>query len=183
LLAKDGYIQGYNAQVAVDETAQIIVAHELTSSMSDQGQFVPLIDGIEKSLGRKPKEARLTQVIAARPTFKLWPIAASAPMSPRAAPGAPAANSAEPRRATHKGHAAKLKRAGYRSRYRLRKQIVEPVFGQIKQARGFRQFLLRGMEKIRAEWAIICTAHNLTKLAKAASAPTSPGRTAIWTGS
>ena len=62
----------------------------------------------------------------------------------------------------------KLKRAGYRSRYRLRKQIAEPVFGQIKQARGFRQFLLRGIEKVRAEWALICMAHNLTKLAKAA---------------
>ena len=45
---------------------------------------------------------------------------------------------------------AKLKRAGYRSRYRLRKQIVEPVFGQIKQARGFRQFLLRSIDKVRA---------------------------------
>jgi len=52
--------------------------------------------------------------------------------------------------------------------YRLRKQIVEPVFGQIKQARGFRQFLLRGVEKVRAEWAMICTAHNLLKLARAA---------------
>ena len=62
----------------------------------------------------------------------------------------------------------KLKRAGWRSRYRLRKQIVEPVFGQIKQARGFRQFLLRGIEKVKAEWALICTAHNLTKLASAA---------------
>ena len=62
----------------------------------------------------------------------------------------------------------KLRRAGWRSRYRLRKQIVEPVFGQIKQARGFRQFLLRGVEKVRAEWAMICTAHNLLKLAKAA---------------
>jgi hypothetical protein len=50
----------------------------------------------------------------------------------------------------------------------LRKQIVEPVFGQIKQARGFRQFLLRGVEKVRAEWALICTAHNLVKLAKPA---------------
>src|SRR3981189_2428733 len=46
----------------------------------------------------------------------------------------------------------KLKRAGYRSRYRLRKQIVEPVFGQIKQARGFRQFLLRSIDKVKAEW-------------------------------
>jgi hypothetical protein len=61
----------------------------------------------------------------------------------------------------------KLKRGGYRSRYRLRKQIVEPVFGQIKQARGFRQFLLRGLDKVRSEWAMICIAHNLTKLAAA----------------
>src|SRR5438552_17974910 len=61
----------------------------------------------------------------------------------------------------------KRKRAGYRSRYRLRKQIVEPVFGQIKQARGFRQFLLRSIDKVKAEWAMICTAHNLAKLAAA----------------
>ena len=64
--------------------------------------------------------------------------------------------------------AAKLRRAGRRSRYRLRKQIVEPVFGQIKHVRGFRQFLLRGLQKVKAEWALICTAHNLLKLAKAA---------------
>src|SRR5262245_31792762 len=57
LLSKDGYIQGYNAQVAVDGTAQIIVAHGLTPSMSDQHQLVPLIDGIEANLGAKPKEA------------------------------------------------------------------------------------------------------------------------------
>jgi len=61
----------------------------------------------------------------------------------------------------------KLKRAGRRSRYRLRKQIVEPVFGQIKQARGFRQFLLRGLNNVRGEWAMICTVHNLLKLANA----------------
>jgi hypothetical protein len=61
----------------------------------------------------------------------------------------------------------KLKRAGRRSRYRLRKQVVEPVFGQIKQARGFRQFLLRGIDKVKAEWALICTAHKLGKLARA----------------
>jgi hypothetical protein len=60
-----------------------------------------------------------------------------------------------------------IRRAGYRSRYRLRKQVVEPVFGQIKQARGFRQFLLRGLNNVRGEWAMLCTAHNLFKLAKA----------------
>ena len=80
----------------------------------------------------------------------------------------------------------KLKRAGYRSRYRLRKQIVEPVFGQIKQARGFRQFLLRGLETVQAEWALICTAHNITKLAKAiegAHLKSSRRSDPIWTGS
>jgi hypothetical protein len=61
----------------------------------------------------------------------------------------------------------KLEHAGWRSRHRLRKQIVEPVFGQIKQARGSRQFLLRGLNKVRGEWAMICTVHNLLKLAKA----------------
>src|SRR5438128_600385 len=60
---------------------------------------------------------------------------------------------------------AKIKAGGHDSPYRLRKQLPEPVFGQIKQARGFRQFLLRGLERVRAEWAIVCTAHNLLKLA------------------
>ena len=59
----------------------------------------------------------------------------------------------------------RLTRGGHRSRYRLRKQTVEPVFGQIKQARGFRQFLLRGLEKTRGEWSLICLVHNLLKLA------------------
>src|SRR5258708_19284847 len=59
---------------------------------------------------------------------------------------------------------AKIKAGGHASPYRLRKQLPEPVFGQIKQARGFRQFLMRGIDKVRAEWAIVCTAHNLLKL-------------------
>ena len=57
LKTKDGYIQGYKAQAAVDAQAQIIVAQSLTNSMSDQDQLVPLIDGIKDNLGRKPKEA------------------------------------------------------------------------------------------------------------------------------
>jgi hypothetical protein len=68
----------------------------------------------------------------------------------------------------------------------LRKQIVEPVFGQIKQARGFRQFLLRGLEAVQAEWALICTTHNITKLVKrseGAYLKSSRRPDAIWTGS
>ena len=59
---------------------------------------------------------------------------------------------------------ARIRQGGHRSRYRIRKYTVEPVFGHIKQARGFRQFLLRGIDKVRAEWAMICTAHNPAKL-------------------
>src|SRR6266478_1714749 len=72
-----------------------------------------------------------------------------------------AGQNTDPRR----GYAEKIKAGGHASPYRLRKQLPEPVFGQIKQARGFRQFLMRGIDKVRAEWAIVCTAHNLLKLA------------------
>ena len=89
--------------------------------MSDQGQLIPLIDGIEKNLGRKPKEA-----------------------------------------SADAGYCSEANLADLASRG------IGGYIGQIKQARGFRQFLLRSVEKVRAEWAMICTAHNLTKLAKAA---------------
>ncbi len=58
----------------------------------------------------------------------------------------------------------KLRTKHGRKRYGLRKELPEPVFGQIKQVRGFRQFSLRGKEKVRSEWRFICTGHNLLKL-------------------
>ena len=60
----------------------------------------------------------------------------------------------------------RIKAGGHSSPYRLRKQLPEPVFGQIKQARGFRQFLLRGVEKVANEWGLVCLAHNILKLAQ-----------------
>src|SRR5258708_23755692 len=114
-----------------------------------------------------PGRFRRTRAIAVRTICWRSPPGRSTPMS---LPGEP---SIRPKpRAKVGGEMTqkmrqKLKRAGYRSRYRLRKQIVEPVFGQIKQARGFRQFLLRGLEAVQAEWALICTTPNITKLAKA----------------
>jgi hypothetical protein len=168
LKTKDGYIQGYNAQAAVDAEAQIIVAHSLTQSMSDQDQLVPLMDGIKDNLGRKPKEASADAGYLSEANLEAL---AERDVSAYIATGR-AKHPAEGKRKITgpltKSMRDKLKRAGWRSRYRLRKQIVEPVFGQIKQARGFRQFLLRGIENVKAEWAMICTAHNLTKLARAA---------------
>ena len=168
LLTKDGYIQGYNAQAAVDAKAQVIVAHGLTHGMSDQDQLVGLIDGIEANLGVKPKEASADRGYLSEPNLQAL---ADREISAYIATGRakhPAEGKRKIKEPLTQAMRDKLKRAGWRSRYRLRKQVVEPVFGQIKQARAFRQFLLRGMEKVQAEWALICTAHNLTKLARAA---------------
>jgi transposase len=165
LKTKDGYIQGYNAQAAVDGQAQIIVAHGLTASMSDQDQLVGLIDGIKANLGRRPKEASADAGYCSEANLaalRRRRIAAYIATGRAKHPGKGKPNlTGRLTRAMRQ----KIRRAAWRSRYRLRKQIVEPVFGQIKQARGFRQFLLRGIEKVKAEWALICTAHNITKLA------------------
>jgi len=68
--------------------------------------------------------------------------------------------------------AAKLRTSSGRERYAKRKHIVEPVFGQMKQARGFRQFLLRGLSNVQSEWKLICLTHNLLKMWRYGSAPT-----------
>ena len=69
-----------------------------------------------------------------------------------------------------------------RKRYALRMATVEPVFGQIKQGRGFREFLLRGLEKVQGEWSLICTGHNLLKLFRHCcllANPTPPSRLTV----
>jgi transposase/CRP-like cAMP-binding protein len=168
LKSKDGFIQGYNAQAAVDGKAQVIVAHALTQSASDQDQITVLIDGIQANLGARPREASADAGYCSEANLQAL---ADRNIAGYIATGRAKHAADDKRRAggpLMQAMRQKLKRAGWRSRYRLRKQIVEPVFGQIKQARGFRQFLLRGVEKVRAEWALICTAHNLTKLARAA---------------
>ena len=70
----------------------------------------------------------------------------------------------------------KLRNQRGRERYALREEPVEPVFGQIKQGRGFRQFLLRGREKVNGEWLLVCTGHNLLKLFRFGSRPPGGGR-------
>ncbi|MGH7185049.1 MAG: IS1182 family transposase [Pseudomonadota bacterium] len=168
LKSKDGFIQGYNAQAAVDGEAQIIVAHALTQSTSDQDQLAGLVDGIEANLGARPKEVSADAGYCSEANLQA--------LADRGVAGYIATGRTKHAADDKRGAGGpltqamrrKLKRAGWRTRYRLRKQIVEPVFGQMKQARGFRQFLLRGVEKVRAEWALLCTAHNLTKLARAA---------------
>ena len=164
LLTKDGFIQGYNAQAAVDATAQVIVAHGLDARQSDQHQLTPIADAIEANLGKKP-----TQLSADAGYCSDANLAAMEEREIDAyiAPGrAKHAGEGEGGGARLAAMREKIKAGGHASPYRLRKQLPEPVFGQIKQARGFRQFLLRGVEKVAAEWGLVCLAHNVLKLAQ-----------------
>ncbi len=147
--AQDGFIQGYNAQAAVDAEHQVIVAQGLTNQASDAHQLEPMLTHIRRNTGRQVRELSADAGYCSEHNLKA--------LARRRVRGYVATGrqqhgtaSAVGRRKTvprTRVHAMKirLKRGGYRSRYRLRKQVVEPVFGQIKQARGFRQFLLRGL--------------------------------------
>src|SRR6202167_5611257 len=161
--SKDGFVQAYNAQAAVDADAQIIVAQELTQCGNDQGQLVPLIEAIENNLGRKPEQASADSGYCSEANLAaLEALGIDGYVAPGRAKHPTAANGKIGGPLTQRMR-QKIDDGGFETPYRLRKQVVEPVFGQIKQARGFRQFLLRGVEKVRAEWAMICTAHNLLK--------------------
>lgn len=170
--SQGGFIAGYNGQIAVDRAHQVIVAQQLVTNPADYDALVPLVDQARRHLGRKPRQVSGDSGFASEENLAaMEERRIRAYLSPgRGRHGAPAGGERrfrkKPRMAAM---AATLKRAGRRSPYRLRKHTVEPVFGQIKQPRGFRQFLLRGLDKVRGEWAMICTAHNLLKLAKAAA--------------
>ena len=158
----DGFIQAYNAQAAVDADAQIIVAHRLTNNGSDQDALLALLDAVENNTGEMPDEVSADNGFCSEANLE--------GLIARAVRGYVAAGRASKPAAGKKGGKlvqamrARLRQGGYRSRYRMRKYIVEPVFGHIKQARSFRQFLLRGIDKVQGEWAMICTVHNLAKL-------------------
>src|SRR6202051_3764385 len=168
--SKDGFVQAYNAQAAVDAGAQIIVAHELTQCGNDQGQLVPLIEAIANNLGRKPEQVSADSGYCSEANLEaLEAHGVDGYVAPGRAKHPTAANGKAGGPLTQRMR-KKIDDGGFETPYRLRKQVVEPVFGQIKQARGFRQFLLRGVEKVRAEWAMICTTHNVLKLFTLANA-------------
>src|SRR6516225_8176493 len=165
-----------------DAKAQIIVAQDVTQSASDCAQLLPMTDAIEANLGRTPEQASADAGYCSEENLAGLEarsidgyVATGRARDAVAGTGkdeaARAPSSTQPAKTPTRveGMRAKIKAGGHASPYRLRKQLPEPVFGQIKQARGFRQFLLRGFEKVRAEWALVCTAHNLLKLANGRS--------------
>ena len=177
IMRKSGkdYVQAYNAQAAVDSQAQVIVAQSLSNSATDVQQLAPTLQQIKQNTGRQAQEFSADAGYCSEGNLA---VLARHHVQSYIATGRQRHHetSAAGRRRVGEGTRVaamrtKLTRAGRRSRYRLRKSVVEPVFGQIKQARGFRQFMLRGLAKARGEWSLICTVHNLLKLAKAMKTP------------
>ena len=166
---RDGFVQAYNAQAAVDAKAQVILAHHLTNNAADHDALGPLLDAVTTNTEATPAEVSADSGYCSE--ANLVDLAGRGIRGYVATGRAKRPDGGEVQRRGPLVSAMRrrLRRAGRRSRYRLRKQVVEPVFGQIKAARGFWQFLLRGLEKVKHEWALICTAHNLTKLARAAT--------------
>jgi transposase len=166
----DGFIQGFNAQAAVDATAQVIVAQSVSNQASDCPHLAPLVEQIAANLEALPEQVSADAGYCSEDNLAALEgegiDAYIAPGRQKHGAAAPAARSGKP--GSRVGSmAVKLSAAGHQSPYRLRKQVVEPVFGQIKQARGFRQFLRRGLAQVQSEWSLICTVHNLLKLAAA----------------
>jgi transposase len=170
-----GFDQCYNAQNAVDAESQVVVAYEV-SNQPDVRRLTPMLKRVHDLLGKYPEqlsadagyaseanfavlaEAEVEAVIALRRYHRDEP--------PDADPAAKGSSGRWPHRNAMRD---RLTTAEGKAIYKLRKQTVEPVFGQIKGARGFRQFLRRGLINVEGEWSLLCTTHNLLKLHKAKS--------------
>ncbi len=165
--------QAYNCQAAVDSGHQVIVAANVINQPSDKAQALPLVMEIENNTGSLPKEASADAGYYSAKAIEELCILGVDPfippdktrhgVVPPPAPRGRIPNHISPSDRMRR----KLRTKKGRQRYALRMETVEPVFGQIKQGRGFRQFLLRGIEKVTREWRLICTGHNLLKLFRA----------------
>lgn len=177
-IMKDGatksFEQAYNAQAAVAGPHQIIVACGVTQAAADAAQFVPMLEAVAANTGQRPaaaladagyfSEANLTAPALAGVTLYVPPDRQKHDQPPDAATATRHSALAAAMRDT-------LRTPAGRAVYALRKAIVEPVFGQIKEGRGFRRFSCRGLPKVTAEWGLICLTHNLLKLFRAHARP------------
>ena len=176
---KGSFVQGFNAQIAVDSAAQIIVAAEVTQETNDKQQLLPMLERVEQALGAKPRVATADagyfsedQVTDERvKAIELYVATGKQkhgePDTAESGAASPLTKAGSPREQMKQ----KLKAEEGRAVYKMRKAIVEPVFGQIKEWRGFRRFRFRGLAKVRAEWKLICLTHNLLKLYRSGWCP------------
>ena len=162
-----GFVQAYNAQIAVDSEAQVIVATELTQQAIDRQQLLPMVKSLRNTAQGVP--TTITADAGYWDTASLLDPAMNgiemliAPDAKPQPPGAPLPPSAPRGPEAVRMREVLATKAG-KARYALRQTTVEPVFGQIKETRGIRRFRLRGLLKVTSEWKLICATHNLLKL-------------------
>ena len=162
--------QTYNCQAVVDHAHQVIVAARATNQTSDKQQAVGMLQETIRNTGVVPREVSADAgYYSAKAVDELSALGVDPFVAPeqtrhgRMVP--PALRGRIPRQLSPRDRMRrKLETKRGRQRYALRMETVEPVFGQIKAGRGFRQFLLRGLDKVQGEWSLICTGHNLLKL-------------------
>ena len=175
-----------NAQASVDGAHQIIVACDVTAEANDKQQAVPMAQltaaNLEQAGIKRPKDAAggVEKIPGTYDSGYYSEAAAEAVeqlgFAPYMATGrqrhhVPEPAAAEVPTTAKERMAAKVRTPEGRALYARRKVIVEPVFGQIKEARGFRRFLLRGLDRIRGEWCLVCLTHNLLKMWRYTCAP------------
>ncbi len=166
---RGSFVQAYNCQAMVDEKAQVIVAAEATQSPNDKEQMVPMVNASIRNTGVIPQELDADAGYFSEPAIRevedrsidvYCPPDNGRKTERGACPlGRPPAEETFVEKMRRK-----VRSEEGREHYRHRKFVVEPVFGQIKQGRGLRQFLLRGFGKVKAEWKLMSLTHNLRKL-------------------
>ena len=171
----DGFVQGYNAQAAVEPNRGLIVGQLVTEAANDKEQLKPMGEAIEQQSGQRPQailadtgycsDGNLEHLESSQqPARKIEAYIATGKQKHderrQACKRGPLPNGAT--RVDRMKR--KLQTKAGKAIYAARKCVVEPVFGQIKQARGFRQFLLRGKRKVQGEWALMCLTHNILRL-------------------
>ena len=166
---KGSFVQGYNAQIAVDSESQVIVAAEVTQETNDKKQLLPMIAQIVTNLDQKPEKisADTGYFSEANVTDESVKDVDLYVATDRDKHGSSEAASCEPPplgASPEQTMRSKLRTESGRALYKMRKAIVEPVFGQIKELRGFRRFSLRGKQNVRREWRLVCAVSNLLKL-------------------
>lgn len=161
------FVQGYNVQIAVDAHAQIIVAAEITQQTTDRQQLVPLVKSVRSNAQATPETITAdagywdtTSLLD--PSLQGIQVLVTPDSNPQP-PGAPLPPTAPRNEQAIRMREVLASQEG-KARYALRKSTVEPVFGQIKEARGIRRFRLRSLPKVTSEWKLICATHNLLKL-------------------
>lgn len=162
--------RGYNAQAAVDDAHQIVVAADLSADPTDTHALPDLVDQIERNLGRRPKRVLADAGYYSEANLEHLEIASIEPFiatrrSKHSDPPPVPPRSRIPKHLSRRERMTrKLSTKAGRQHYARRKVIVEPVFGQHKECRGFRRVSLRGEAPARAEWMLMNLVHNLGKL-------------------